>query len=88
MSADDADVVAPSAERPFDGLDPDVMLGAVESAGMVATGSFIPLNSYENRVYQVMLEDAPAVVAKFYRPARWSDGQILEEHAFSIEMGC
>src|SRR5690606_922639 len=46
----------------------------------------LALNSYENRVYQVWLEDETPVVAKFYRPARWSDAQILEEHAFAQEL--
>jgi Ser/Thr protein kinase RdoA (MazF antagonist) len=49
-------------------------------------GRLLQLNSYENRVFQVMLEDGRAVVAKFYRPGRWSDAQILEEHAFAREL--
>ncbi|OWY39160.1 stress response serine/threonine protein kinase YihE [Xenophilus sp. AP218F] len=68
---------------PFGALTPDTLLDAVESLGLYANGSLLALNSYENRVYQVGLEDAAPVVAKFYRPERWSDAQILEEHAFS-----
>ncbi len=49
-------------------------------------GRLLALNSYENRVYQVGIEDEQPVVAKFYRPARWSDAQILEEHAFALEL--
>ncbi len=77
---DDAD--AP----PFAGLTPDAVLNAVDSIGLVTTGTLLPLNSYENRVFQIGVEEtdgrAGFVVAKFYRPARWSDAQIVEEHAF------
>jgi Ser/Thr protein kinase RdoA (MazF antagonist) len=68
---------------PYAGLTPDRMLDALESVGLRGDGRFLALNSYENRVYQVSLEDGPTVVAKFYRPGRWSDAQILEEHRFS-----
>jgi Ser/Thr protein kinase RdoA (MazF antagonist) len=67
-------------------LTPDTLLGAVESLGYVTSGQLLALNSYENRVYQVGLEDAPPVIAKFYRPHRWSDAAILEEHAFTLEL--
>jgi Ser/Thr protein kinase RdoA (MazF antagonist) len=63
-------------------LDPDCILNAVESAGLRTDGRLLALNSYENRVYQVGIEDAQPIVVKFYRPQRWSDQQILEEHAF------
>jgi Ser/Thr protein kinase RdoA (MazF antagonist) len=63
-----------------------VLLDAVESLGLRASGSLLALNSYENRVYQLGMEDGPPLVAKFYRPARWSDAQILEEHAFSLAL--
>ena len=69
--------------HPFDALTPDVILDAVDSAGFVTDGRLMGLNSFENRVYQVGLEDTTPVVVKFYRPQRWSDAQILEEHAFS-----
>ncbi len=69
--------------HPFDDLTPDVILDAVDGAGFVTDGRLLALNSFENRVYQVGLEEAEPMVTKFYRPARWSDAQILEEHAFS-----
>jgi Ser/Thr protein kinase RdoA (MazF antagonist) len=76
--------------HPYSGLTPDVVLDALESAGLSGDGRLLALNSYENRVYQVGIEDAAGgasfVVAKFYRPARWSDAQILEEHAFVCEL--
>jgi len=71
---------------PYDGLTPDRTLDALESAGIVGDGRLLALNSYENRVYQVWRDDAPPVIAKFYRPARWSDAQILEEHAFVADL--
>jgi len=67
-------------------LRPGDIIDAVESAGLRCDGRLLALNSYENRVYQVGLEDAGNVVAKFYRPGRWSDAAILEEHAFSNEL--
>ena len=54
--------------------------------GWRGDGRLLQLNSYENRVFQVMLEDGSAVVAKFYRPGRWSDAQILEEHHFALQL--
>jgi len=76
--------MTPSA--PYARLTPDLMLDALESVGLRGDGRFLALNSYENRVYQVFLEDGAVVVAKFYRPDRWSDAQILEEHAFAHEL--
>lgn len=70
----------------FGHLTPDGVLDALEAVGLRGDGRILQLNSYENRVFQVMLEDGGAVVAKFYRPGRWSDAQILEEHAFSLEL--
>jgi Ser/Thr protein kinase RdoA (MazF antagonist) len=67
-------------------LTPDTLLGAVESLGYATSGQLLALNSYENRVYQVGLEDAPPVIAKFYRPHRWPDAAIIEEHAFALEL--
>ncbi len=67
-------------------LGPDTILDAVESAGYRCDGHVSALNSYENRVYQVGLEDASFIIAKFYRPGRWSDDAIREEHAFTREM--
>ena len=76
---------APS-ETPFAGLDPDTVLDALDAVGLRGDGRLIQLNSYENRVFQVFLEDGRAVVTKFYRPRRWSHDQILEEHAFANEL--
>lgn len=67
-------------------LHPDQILDALDDLGYRCDGRFLTLNSYENRVYQVGLEDAPPVVAKFYRPGRWPDAAILEEHVFSQEL--
>lgn len=74
------------AAHPYSGLEPAIVLDALESAGFRGDGRLLSLNSYENRVYQVYLEDGGAVVAKFYRPQRWSDAQIAEEHAFALEL--
>jgi Ser/Thr protein kinase RdoA (MazF antagonist) len=88
-----------ASAHPFDRLDPDTVLAAVESTGLPADGRLFALNSYENRVYRVGLDGpldadragaagvvADQVVAKFYRPGRWSDAQIEEEHAFGREL--
>ena len=79
-----------TGRTPYAGLTPDTVLDALASAGVRGDGRLLALNSYENRVYQVWLEaepDTPAsVVTKFYRPGRWTDAQILEEHAFVIEL--
>ncbi len=72
--------------HPYDALTPDVILDAVESCGLRATGALLALNSYENRVYRVGIEEAPPVVAKFYRPGRWAEAAILEEHGFAAEL--
>jgi len=75
-----------NSEHPFDQLTPAFVMDAVESLGFVCDGRVFALNSYENRVYQVGIEDQDPLIAKFYRPQRWSDAQILEEHAFSQEL--
>ena len=67
---------------PYAGLTPECILDALEGAGFYPDGRLLALNSYENRVWQVGIEDASPVVVKFYRPGRWSDAAILEEHAF------
>ncbi len=72
--------------RPFDDLTPECVLDALDAIGVYADGRLLALNSYENRVYMVMLEDGSSMVAKFYRPQRWSDLQILEEHEFVAEL--
>lgn len=78
----------PDAPRPhaFDSLTPDRVLDALASVGLFGDGRLMALSSYENRVYLAHLEDGEAVVAKFYRPQRWSAAQILEEHAFAAEL--
>jgi Ser/Thr protein kinase RdoA (MazF antagonist) len=75
-----------STVQPYDNLTPDIILDAIESIGFEVSGSLFPLNSYENRVYQIGLNDESDLIAKFYRPHRWSDAMILEEHAFSSEL--
>ncbi len=75
-----------SAETPYADLSPDVILDALEAVGFRPSGSLLELNSYENRVFQLELEDSTFVVAKFYRPDRWSDEQISEEHDFTREL--
>lgn len=77
------------ARHPYEALTPDVILDAVEAAGYAVNGRLFALNSYENRVYQIGVEDSTPVIVKFYRPDRWSDTQILEEHQFvaSLETG-
>ncbi|MCW5653856.1 serine/threonine protein kinase [Hydrogenophaga sp.] len=81
----------PNSPHPYDQLTPDVVQDALAHVGLWGDGRITALNSFENRVYQIHLE-SPAegghdqVVAKFYRPGRWSDAQILEEHAFAEEL--
>jgi Ser/Thr protein kinase RdoA (MazF antagonist) len=77
---------AMQAPHPYAQLTPDTVLGALEARGLRCDGRLLALNSYENRVYQVGVEEATPVVAKFYRPGRWSDAQIDEEHAFAREL--
>ncbi|BBD79083.1 yihE protein, required for LPS synthesis [Aerosticca soli] len=75
-----------STHAPYADLTPDRVLDAVAACGLMPDGRLFALNSYENRVWQVGLEDAAPVVVKFYRPGRWSDAAILEEHAFAGEL--
>ena len=79
-----------NARHPYEALTPDVVLDALAGVGLHGDGRLLALSSYENRVYQIHLEDpfegSPIVVAKFYRPGRWSEAQILEEHAFACEL--
>jgi Ser/Thr protein kinase RdoA (MazF antagonist) len=75
-----------STLHPYATLTPDLVLDAVESLGLRCDGRQLALNSYENRVYQVGIEDEKPVIAKFYRPHRWTNEQILEEHAFAHEL--
>ncbi|MBI1284393.1 MAG: serine/threonine protein kinase [Thiobacillus sp.] len=76
-----------NSPHPYSSLTPDCALDALDSTGLRADGRLLALNSYENRVYQMGVEDAVSpVVVKFYRPERWSDAAILEEHAFTSEL--
>ena len=77
---------ATAAVHPYQSLTPDVVMDALASVGLFGDGRQTALSSYENRVYQLHLEDGVVVVAKFYRPGRWQDEQIREEHAFAREL--
>lgn len=72
--------------HPFDSLNPDLIMDAVESLGYRCDCRIFPLNSYENRVYRVGIEDEEPLIAKFYRPERWSNEQLQEEHNFCFEL--
>jgi Ser/Thr protein kinase RdoA (MazF antagonist) len=74
------------SSHPYDELTPDLVIDAVESVGYLSDARLLALNSYENRVYQVGIEDAEPLIAKFYRPERWTPEQILEEHLFSLDL--
>jgi Ser/Thr protein kinase RdoA (MazF antagonist) len=71
---------------PYADLTPDGVLNAIDAVGLRCDGRLLQLNSFENRVFQVGLDDGSQCVAKFYRPRRWSDAAILEEHAFTLEL--
>jgi Ser/Thr protein kinase RdoA (MazF antagonist) len=86
VSRPDQETDAPSGGQPYADLSPDVVLDALEAAGYAVDGRLLALNSFENRVYQVGVEDGTPMIAKFYRPGRWSDEAILEEHAFCREL--
>lgn len=72
--------------HPFGSLTPDAVLDALDCIGLRGDGRLLALNSYENRVYQVGMEEGPPLIAKFYRPERWPAAAILEEHAFVAEL--
>jgi len=78
--------VAAPAVAPYASLTPECLLDAVETTGLRCDGRISALNSYENRVYQIWLESGDSVVAKFYRPQRWTQAAILEEHAYALEL--
>jgi Ser/Thr protein kinase RdoA (MazF antagonist) len=79
-------VTGDAATLAFAGLQPEDIVSTLEDLGFCCDGRFLALNSYENRVYQIGIEDERPVVAKFYRPGRWSDESIREEHEFSIAL--
>jgi len=72
--------------HPYNDLKPETVIDAVESLGILSDARIFPLNSYENRVYQVGVEEDTPIIAKFYRPYRWSEQAIMEEHQFSWEL--
>jgi len=72
--------------HPFQTLTPGFIMDAVESQGFRCDCRTLALNSYENRVYQVGIDEGQPLIAKFYRPGRWSDAQIIEEHCFCFEL--
>ncbi len=72
--------------HPYDALTPELVMEAVESTGRLCDARLLALNSYENRVYQVGIEDDVPLIAKFYRPGRWSREQVQEEHSFTLEL--
>jgi Ser/Thr protein kinase RdoA (MazF antagonist) len=78
--------VSDAGAHPYARLTPDVVLDALDTVGYRGDGRLLALGSYENRVYQIWRDDGPPVVAKFYRPGRWTDAQIREEHAFVAEL--
>jgi Ser/Thr protein kinase RdoA (MazF antagonist) len=80
------EVIVKSNPHPYEHLTPDVIIAAVESLGVLCDRRILGLNSYENRVYQVGIEAGAPLIAKFYRPGRWSDTAIQEEHAFALEL--
>lgn len=75
-----------AAALAFAGLQPEDIVATLTDLGFDCDGRFLALNSYENRVYQIGIENDRPVVAKFYRPGRWSDESIFEEHQFSIDL--
>jgi len=75
-----------SSDAPYTELSPQTVLDAIEAVDYRCDGRVLALNSYENRVYQIGIEEGEPLVAKFYRPARWSDAAIREEHAFAGEL--
>jgi len=74
------------SEPPFAGLNPDLICDLIDQTGLLTDSRLLALNSYENRVWQIGLEKGLPVIAKFYRPGRWTNAAILEEHAFAIEL--
>ena len=75
-----------AATLAFADLQPEEILGTLDGLGFQCDGRFLALNSYENRVYQVGIEESEPIIAKFYRPERWSEEQIAEEHRFCFEL--
>ena len=76
----------PDLQTNYDALSPDTVIQAVESLGLLSDARLLALNSYENRVYQVGIDEAEPVIVKFYRPQRWSDAAIEEEHRYALDL--
>jgi len=76
----------PNSTTPYATLTPDCLLDALESVGLTPDGRLLALNSFENRVYQVGMDEGPPLVVKFYRPGRWSAAAIQEEHDFTLDL--
>lgn len=85
-NSNDEESAQAGSSHPFEKLTPDFILDAIDGLGYLTDGRVITLNSYENRVYQIGIEDSLPIIAKFYRPNRWSKQQILEEHSFTQEL--
>lgn len=81
-----AEEIEENFTHPYQALTPDVILDSIESLGLMPDGRFLALNSYENRVYQIGIEAEKPLVVKYYRPNRWSDQAILEEHQYTLEL--
>ena len=79
-------MTAISQSTGFGALSPDAILDALEGIGLACDGRILALNSYENRVYQIGIEDAEPLIAKFYRPQRWTDAAIIEEHQYTLAL--
>lgn len=75
-----------NSSHPYEALTPDFVLDAIESTGRLSDARILTLNSYENRVFQVGIEESVPVIAKFYRPGRWTKEAIIEEHDFTQQL--
>lgn len=80
------DIKQPNSETPYADLTPEFLLDAIDTLDLNCDGRLLQLNSFENRVYQVWTDENMQYVAKFYRPGRWSDEAILEEHTFTLDL--
>lgn len=85
-NVDDSPIFRSNYIHPYEKLTPDIVINAVESLGYISDARILALNSYENRVYQVGVQDQEPIIIKFYRPERWSINQILEEHEFTNKL--
>lgn len=74
------------SQHPYSTLTPERILDAIEALGYECDGRLTALNSFENRVFQVGIEDQPPIIGKFYRPGRWSWDQIREEHQYCADL--